>query len=137
MVREPGEWGFILGQAEINAWLVNRLEPWIESREDIEIPPGVSDPRVRLGDGWIEVGLLSRQIGVPIFISARFEARLDGRFITLTPIGGRMAFKELGRSRPWPTSPDYARLDESIEVGASGSLEARATIELMDGRRVL
>lgn len=136
MVREPGEWGFLLGQAEINAWLVNRLEPWLESREGIELPQGVSDPRVLLGDGWIEVGLLSRQIGVPIFISARFEPRLDGRFITLTPIGGRMAFKELGEGA-LAYLADYARLDDRTEVGASGSLRVPATIELMDGRRVL
>ncbi|MEE2971998.1 MAG: hypothetical protein VX672_02645, partial [Planctomycetota bacterium] len=100
------------------------------------LPPGVSDPRMRLGDGWIEVGLLSHQLGPPIFVSARFEPRLDGRFITLTPIGGRMAFQEFGEGTLAQLA-DHARFDERIEVGSSGSLRIPATFELMDGRRVL
>ena len=136
-VRPPGEWGFVLGEDDVNAWLVNRLEPWLVSRQDIELPEGVSDPRVRFGDGWIEVGLLSHQIGVPIFTSARFEVRLDGADLTLLPIEGRMAFATFDRESLAYIS-DYLMIDGRTEIDqATGEVKVPAIIELVDGRRVL
>ena len=31
-VRTAASWGFVLGEEDVNAWLVNRLEPWAESQ---------------------------------------------------------------------------------------------------------
>lgn len=137
LVREPGEWGFVLTEEDVNAWLVNRLDPWLESRGDIELPEGVSDPRVRFGDGWIEVGLLSHQVGVPIFTSARFEVRLDGADLTLLPIEGRMAFATFDRESLAYLS-DYLLIDGRTKINqATGEVTLPAIIELMDGRRVI
>ena len=136
LVREPGEWGFVLTEEDVNAWLVNRLDPWLQSRKDIELPEGVSDPRVRFGDGCIEVGLLSHQAGVPIFTSARFEVRLDGADLTLLPIEGRMAFASFDRESLAYLSDDLL-IDGRTEINqATGELTIPAVIELMDGRRV-
>ena len=137
MVREPGEWGFVLTEDDVNAWLVNRLDPWLQSRGDVELPEDVSDPRVRFGDGWIEVGLLGHQVGVPIFTSARFGVRLDGADLGLLPIEGRMAFATFDRESLAHLS-DYLMIDGRTRIDqATGEVTVPAIIELMDGRRVI
>ena len=135
-VREPGPWGFVLVEDEINAWLVNRLEPWLESRGDVILPADVSDPRIRFGDGWVEVGLLTHQVGFPIFASARFEVRLDGGTLTLVPLEARMGPKTFDR-QALAFLADYALLDDRSELDPSGELRVPAVIDLVDGRRVV
>lgn len=137
MVREPGEWGFVLGEGDINAWLVNRLEPWLQSRRDLAFPEGLSDPRIRLGDDWIEVGLLAEQAGLQLFTSARFELRLENDDLVLLPIEGRLAFKTFDREA-LAYLEDHVLGDVEGEIdSSSGGLRVPAVITLADGRRVI
>lgn len=137
LVREPGEWGFVLGEEQVNAWLVNRLEPWLESRDDLELPEDVSDPRIRFGDGWIEVGLLGHQLGVPIFSVARIEVGLEGEDLVLVPLEGRMAIKRFDREALTSLMEQLPFIDGGTIDPSTGDLRVPAVIELMDGRRVV
>ena len=136
LVRERGDWGFVLGTEDVNAWIVNRFEDWAASRDELSLPDGVSRPRIRFGDGWIEGGLLTHQLGVGVMSTVRFEARVMGRDIELKPIDAHFGPFDMTREG-LAYLADYSVLDDRIEYDLSGVLSIPAVIHLVDGRRVL
>ena len=135
-VREQENWGFVLGEEDLNAWLANRLVPWADSRENVSLPAGFSDPRIRFGNGWVEVGLLADQIGLGIMSTIRFEVRLEGRDLVFLPSFARLGPLDLtGRGLGYLEA--YARGDDRLRFDGSGEVRVSAVVPLLDGRRVL
>lgn len=135
-VREPGDWGFVLGDEDLNAWLANRLEPWAESRGDITIPPEFSDPRLRFGDDWVELGLLSRPVGFGIMSTIRFQVRLEGGDLVFQPTFARLGPLDMtGQGLSY--LEEYSQSDDRLEFDSSGEIRVPAVVTLVDGRRVL
>ncbi len=134
-VREPGDWGFVLGDEDLNAWLANRLESWAESRGDITIPPEFSDPRLRFGDGWVELGLLSRPVGFGIMSTIRFQVRLEGGDLVFRPTSARLGPLDMtGQGLSYLER--YSQSDDRLEFDSSGEIRVPAVVPLLDGRRV-
>lgn len=141
-VREgPASWGFVLVDADVNAWLANRLDPWIASRGNIDLPVGVDDPRIRFIDGGIEVGVEGPLGGVA---TARFKISLDGDDLLLTPGGGGIGLFSLGEASAKSAASaivemfggaDGLRLGD-VRLEADGRVRMPAVIPLADGRRV-
>lgn len=87
-VRGPESWGFVLGEEDVNAWLVNRLEPWSKSQGRQVLPEGIGDPRIRFADGWIELGVMAEQGGAEILVLLRIDATLDSDRLRIDVSGG-------------------------------------------------
>ncbi len=138
---DPAPWGFIVTDADVNAWLANRLVPWVESRGDVDLPPGIDDPRMRFIDGGIEVGVSGPLGGVA---TARFAITLDGDDLVVTPTGGGLGWISLGEGTARSTASTIAEMlggSDGVRVGdvrldPEGRLRVKATIPLSDGRRV-
>lgn len=73
-VREPGErWTLRVGEAELNAWLAERLPLWAESGflgEGLEWPDSLGLVQVRLSPRRLEVAIELRDLGMIARLSA-------------------------------------------------------------------
>lgn len=73
-VREPGErWTLRVGEAELNAWLAERLPLWAESGflgEGLEWPDSLGLVQVRLSPRRLEVAIELRDLGAIASLSA-------------------------------------------------------------------
>lgn len=132
-VRGPEPWGFVLGEEDVNAWLVNRLEPWSRSQGRTVLPEGITDPRIRFADGWIEVGVLAAQGGAEILVVLRLDPTLEDGRLRIDVAGGGDGIASLLTSAMVEAFGDVGS-DEST-VGPGSILEP--VVPLTDGRRVV
>jgi len=142
---DPTPWGFVIAEADVNAWLANRLGPWVESRGDLDLPPGIDEPRIRFIDGGIEVGVRGPLGGIA---TARFAIALDdGGDLLLTPTGGGLGLVSLGEGTARSTAGAVVDMlggtgvSSGVDIGdirlePDGRVRLPATIPLADGRRV-
>ncbi len=133
-VRGPESWGFVLGDDDVNAWLVNRFDAWSASQGRSFLPEGIEDPRIRFGDGSVEVGVLASQGGAEILALLRVDVVLEDDRLRLDISGGGDGLNAIVTS---------ALLAAFAEDGTSGDgtsntdLTLPSSIPLTDGRRVV
>ena len=134
-VRTAASWGFVLGEEDVNAWLVNRLEPWAESQGRSILPEGISDPRIRFADGWIDLGVIAEQGGADILVLLRIDVVREGEDLRLEASGGGGG----------PAALITSALIDAITSDLAGSqaeeadaaMRLSSIIPLTDGRRVV
>ncbi len=145
MVREvtrvrddPASWGFVVTDADVNAWLANRFEPWVASRGADEVLAVFGDPRVRLVPGGLEIGVAGPLGGVVV---GRFAITLEQGGLECRPLGGRVGVLPIGAS--WLQDglellgPVLGDQDQAaVSIGDAGVLRLRPEIPLSDGRTV-
>lgn len=135
LVREAADpWGFVVADEDLNAWLANRLEPWLRSRGADEAIAAAGDPRVRIVPGGIEIGVAAPFAGVVV---GRFEVSIDGEALLVVPSGGGLGVVPIGAG---PLSAGLEILAGAVDGidhdPASGGLRLRREIPLADGRTV-
>lgn len=132
-------WGFVVGDDDVNAWLANRLDPWIESRRDLEWPPGVRDPRVRFGDDGLEIGVAGPALGVVV---VDLGVTLEDGELVLRPRGGGIGLLPVGESAiesiiaPLRSLLEANAASAGFRVDDDGAIRGRPTFRLSDGREV-
>lgn len=81
--RDDGEpWSVRVRDADINAWLTHRLEPWLANRS-METPEDFEPPRLRVENGRVAVGLPSPDPRFEGILTVEFTPAMspDGRLV--------------------------------------------------------
>ena len=146
-VREvTDEWTVRIYEDQVNAWLANRLLPWIEHEPTLYWPEGLAPPQVHLSSKGIDVGIEiiledSHQV-VVARLSPRVNESGGGIAIDLERIGaGRLLLPGDQAQRVREVVSDL-REDESITAEieqyitqlAEGGEALASEIELADDR---
>lgn len=136
-VREGGDpWGFVVTDQDVNAWLANRLDPWLVNRGADGVTSLLGDPRIRLVPGGIEIGVAAPLAGVVV---GRFEVEIDGDDVVVRPTGAGIGVVPIG---PGPLQAGLEALATAVEgiefdAAVDGGLRLRREIPLSDGRTVV
>jgi len=127
---EKATWAMAIGERELNAWLANRLQRWIEHDEALSWPEGLQQVQLHLrGDGVVEIGTQSGGIIWRVCL----KATLEEQAIAFTPVSAHAGLV------PVPATG----LDWLLELLPEGSLDADGFVRvpnegaLADGRRVV
>jgi hypothetical protein len=142
-VREPGErWSLRVEEAELNAWLAERLPLWAESGflgEGLEWPGSLGLVQVRLSPRRLEVAIELRDLGTIACLSAVPVESAEGWILRWhsaglgrlqAPLGAAALRSSLGRR--FGGEGDRAWLGSLLGEGA----ELPSRLTLADGREV-
>ena len=146
-IRPEGEaWRIRITEQQINAWLSSRLLQWVAHAHDLEWPQRLGVPQVRVGEGFISLGLAVEEKRGLRFVACRAEPQvLNGRLALTTqrvwlgrlPIPG--APLRVLASRIDGAAPDRFTADPKVEAALrllGGALQLDPALRLPDGRRL-
>ncbi|MGA0871715.1 MAG: hypothetical protein ACO3SJ_02455 [Phycisphaerales bacterium] len=137
--NEEPVWAVRVTEADLNAWLADRLRPWVEHRG--AWPEAIGATQVRLADGKVSLAVELVDLGSVAVLEAEPVASPEDGSVTL-----RWTSAGFGRLRlPWPDAGVRSAVLDRLLAGEAGSAELSALLDglslpgafdLPDGRRV-
>jgi hypothetical protein len=137
--NEEPVWAIRVTEADLNAWLADRLRPWVEHRG--AWPEAIGATQVRLADGKVSLAVELVDLGSVAVLEAEPVASPEDGSVTL-----RWTSAGFGRLRlPWPDAGVRSAVLDRLLAGEAGSAELSALLDglslpgafdLPDGRRV-
>lgn len=121
--NRPGEWGIVVREQEINAWLAADLP----RNHAGALPAGVTEPRVRLEPGRVRI---AARVGAGPFAGVA-AVDVDVKLRAANQLECRVAGARLG-AIPLPAGPVTHRL-----AALCGGLGLTADVRRLDGRSVI
>lgn len=146
-IRPPDEnWTVRVREDHLNAWLANRLLPWIEHEPDMQWPAELAPPQVHITKKGIDVAVDINMEGAHTIVVARLSPRVTegGIAIDLERIGaGRLMLPGDPTERVRAVVEDLrkneqisADLEEYLLKFAEGGDDLIREIKLVDDRRL-
>jgi hypothetical protein len=137
--NEEPVWAVRVTEADLNAWLADRLRPWVEHRG--AWPEAIGATQVRLVDGKVSLAVELVDLGSVAVLEAEPVASPEDGSVTL-----RWTSAGFGRLRlPWPDAGIRSAVLDRLLAGEAGSAELSTLLDglslpgafdLPDGRRV-
>lgn len=137
--NEEPVWAVRVTEGDLNAWLADRLRPWVEHRG--AWPEAIGATQIRLADGKVSLAVELVDLGGVAVLEAEPVASPEDGSVTL-----RWTSAGFGRLRlPWPDAGIRSAVLDRLLAGEAGSAELSTLLDglslpggfdLPDGRRV-
>ncbi|MGA0172512.1 MAG: hypothetical protein ACO3NL_02565, partial [Phycisphaerales bacterium] len=115
--NEEPVWAVRVTEGDLNAWLADRLRPWVEHRG--AWPEAIGATQVRLADGKVSLAVELVDLGSVAVLEAEPVASPEDGSVTL-----RWTSAGFGRLRlPWPDAGIRSAVLDRLLAGEAGSAE--------------